>query len=427
MLWAVDRYGNGDKSLRLVIVGGGIAGHAACRSALETSPDAEIVMVLKEPFPLYSPCLLPYYVAGEISRDRLFIEGYSSPETGRVSFLRESKVIEIDPSRKSLTLGRGFLPYDRLILAIGGHGLTPPLPGINLPGVFQFKTLADADGLMDWPGKRAVVVGSGPIGVEAAIALNMRGMEVWLMELADQLLPAILDPAPAGIVQSLLAGAGIKVTVGEQVQGLEGKDRVEAVLTATNRIPADLVVFAVGISPSIDMAEKAGVRVGRTGGIATDPSLRTSDPNIWACGDCIESRDLITGLPALNMLWPNAIAQGSVAGINAMGGTKLYHGSFSFVVVKLFDSFVFSFGPTSQSLADCTVTEKKSRKGYARLLTKEERLLGVQIIGDDSWAGITSALLNCKRGLLTANSFRRGGICHTPHALGLMRPMAKSN
>jgi NADH oxidase (H2O2-forming) len=416
----------GNDSLRLVIVGGGIAGHAACRAALETSPDTEIIMVSKEPFSLYSPCLLPYYVAGEISRDRLFIEGYYGPVGGRVSFLKESRVIEIDPSRKSLTLDRGTLSYDRLILAVGGSGLTPPLPGIDLPGVFQFKTLGDVDDLMNRPARKAIVVGSGPIGVEAAIALKMRGMEVGLVELADQLLPTILDAAPAGLVQSLLVDAGIEAMVGEQVQGLEGKDRVEAVLTAKNRIPADLVVFAVGISPSAAVAEKAGIKIGKTGGIATDTFLRTSDPNIWACGDCVESLDRITGSPVLSILWPNAIAQGLVAGTNALGGEKLYHGSFSFVTVKLFDNFVFSFGPTSRSMADCVVTERKSRKGYARLLTKGERLVGVQVVGDDSWAGITSAILNHDRSLLWANSFKKGHIYQGPYALKLMTAISKS-
>ncbi|MCX5805706.1 MAG: FAD-dependent oxidoreductase [Proteobacteria bacterium] len=410
--------------MRLVVIGSGIASHAACRYALEISHNIEIIVISKDPLPLYSPCLLPYYVAGEISRDRLFIRGDYSPAMEHVSFMTDTKIVEIDPPRKLLILNQGTFSYDRLILALGGHGLTPPFTGIHLPGVFQFKTLNDVDSLMKWPGKRVVVVGSGPIGVEAAVALNMRGMKVCLIELANRLLPAILDDYPASIVQSMLTEAGIEVMVGERVQSLAGKDRVEAVLTTKSRIPADMVVFAVGVSPSIDIAEKAGVKIGKTGGIATDISLKTSDPSIWACGDCIESRDLVTGLPVLNMLWPNAVAQGSVAGINAVGGKKLYHGSFSFIVVNMFNTFVFSFGPTSQSMADCTATEIKSSKGYIRLLTKDMQLIGAQIISDDSWTGITSAILNHDRGLLLPNNLKRSLIFQAPRMLKLMRAIS---
>jgi NADH oxidase (H2O2-forming) len=199
------------------------------------------------------------------------------------------------------------------------------------------------------------------------------------------------------LVRDALVAAGIEVMVGAHVSALSGHDQVSAVVTDRGPVQADTVVLATGIRPSVTLAEEAGLKTGRTGGIVTDARLRTSDPDIWACGDCIESLDVVTGLPVLSMLWPNAKAQGAIAGTNAIGGDKIYAGSFSFVTVNLLDTFVFRFGSTSGSLANCAVAEQKSTKGYIRLIMTENRLAGVQIIGDDTWRGVTSAILNRRR------------------------------
>ena len=393
--------------MRLVIIGSGIAGHRACRSALESREDLEVILVSKEVFPLYSPCVLPHYLAGQIPRDRLFLPADYEAVGGRVLFRMGTKVVGIDPARKSVLLAGEMLSYDRLILALGGYSVTPRIPGVDLPGVFHFKTLTDVDELIKWPAKRVVVVGSGPMGIEAALALNMRGMKVCLVEAMDRLLPAVLDVYPARIVQDSLLKAGIEVMVDEQVLSLEGQGRVEAVQTDKRRIPADAVVLTAGIRPAIDIAEEIGIEIGPKGGIVTDAFMRTSDPSIWACGDCVESFDAVTGLRALSMLWPNAVAQGSVAGINAAGGNKIYAGSFSFVTINLLDTFVFSFGPPFEASAECTVAEKTSRRGYARFLMKEKRLVGAQIIGDDSWTGITSSVLNRDRVSISGTSLKK--------------------
>lgn len=251
--------------MRLIIIGGGIAGHSACRSALEASGDVEVLLINGEPLPLYSPCLLPRYLAGEITRERLFLPMDYETAGGRVRLMTGVNIVEIDRERKTVLSDRGAHAYDRLILALGGHSVTPPVIGINLPGVFHFKTMNDANKLMKWCCQRPVVVGSGPIGIEVAAALRMRGMKVCLAELLDQIVPAILDVSAARIVQNILVKAGVEIVLGEQVQSLEGKDRVEAILTDNRRIAADSVIFATGIRPNVDLARKAGLKIGRLG------------------------------------------------------------------------------------------------------------------------------------------------------------------
>lgn len=414
--------------MRLVIIGSGIAGHSACHSALESSANIEVFIVTNEVSALYSPCVLPHYLSGQISRKHVLISVDYRKDLARTHWIDQSTVAAIDRERKFVSLGHETLAYDRLILALGGYSVTPPIPGVNLPGVFHFKTLSDADKLIVWPGKRAVVVGAGPIGVEVATALASRGMQVSLVELRDQVFPAILDVAPARIVQKLLVDTGIQVIVGERVQCVTGKHRVEAVMTTRDTIPADLVVFAVGILPAVHVAEGAGLNIGQTGGIVTDPFLRTSDPYIWACGDCVETHDALTGFPTLNMLWPNAKSQGLIAGFNAAGGSKIYHGSLRCLAINVLETFVFSFGATSRSLPNCIVAEKETGRGVVRYLMQDGRVAGVQIIGDDSWAGIiTSTMLNPDRlSNLKANSGWKHLRFHIPHSYKLMELVGNS-
>ena len=413
--------------LRLVIIGSGIAGYSACRSALEASTNVNVALITREIGPLYSPCVLPYYLAGEVSRDRLFIPTEYGTGVDRVRFMMGTNAVGIDPEQKLVFLDReqDAVPYDRLILAPGGRNVTPPIEGIDLAGVFHCKTLKDVDELTAWPAKRAVVVGSGPIGLEVAAALNMRGMKVSVIELLDRLLPALLDASPAMIVAETLTEAGIDAMVGERVLSLAGRGRVKAVITDKRKIAADVVVLAAGIRPDIELARKAGIAIGPTGGILIDNFLTTSDPHIWACGDCVESLDAISGASTLSMLWSNAMVQGCVAGTNAAGGRRTYHGSSSSVTVNLFETFIFSLGSTSASLPGCAVTEYKSRKGYIRLLAKENRLVGVQIVGDDSWAGITSVLSSPDMvKSLKAASIRSNHIFQTPHSHKLREMVA---
>ena len=397
-------------ALRLVIVGGGIAGYSACQAALAASTDSKVLLITHEMSSLYSPCVLPHYLGGEIPRDKVFLSGEYDFEDKRLEVITGAMVGSIEPANKFITLNHETIFYDQLVLALGGKAIIPPLAGIGLPGIFQFKTLSDADKLISWPARRAVVVGSGPIGVEVAAALRMRGMEVSLIEILDQLLPQLLDPLPAQIVANFLAEAGISILLGERVVGLVGKDRLAGVLTDRREIPAEVVIMATGIRPNIELPLKAGIAIGPLGGITTDNLLRTSDPNIWACGDCIESTDIITQLPALNMLWPNARHQGSIVGTNATGGIKRYTGSYSFVMVNFLKSFIFSVGLPSKFFPDSRIKDRKTAKGNIRLIFSKNRLVGAQIIGDDSWKGhIVSNIFNSPGRLPPQQDFSDGG------------------
>ena len=178
----------------LAIVGGGIAGHEAAFAARSADPDIRIVIITEEKHPLYSACVLADYVAGEIPREKVFLRSPEDYKKAQIEHISTRRVTNISPDQQILQFEGEDLFYDFLILATGSKPAIPPITGIDLEGVFFFKTIDDADQLKLHPAKSAIIVGSGPIGIELAMALNKRGCAVTIIELLDRLLPRVFDP-----------------------------------------------------------------------------------------------------------------------------------------------------------------------------------------------------------------------------------------
>jgi NADPH-dependent 2,4-dienoyl-CoA reductase/sulfur reductase-like enzyme/rhodanese-related sulfurtransferase len=308
---------------RILIVGG-VAGGASCAArARRLCESCDIVMFDRGPFVSFANCGLPYHVGDVIEEEEKLL--VATPELFRDRFNievhTESEVTRVDPERREIAvreLASGETRrerYDALVLSPGARAIRPPLPGIDLPGIHVVRTIPDTRRIREalTGATRAVVVGGGFIGLEMVENLVRRGLEVTLVELATQVMPP-LDPEMATLVAERLAANGVDLRLGAGVEGFEAREGGGLrVRVGTERLDADLVILAIGVQPETALAEEAGLELGQAGGIQVDDHMRTSDPRIWAVGDVVEVRDVVTdALRPLALAGP-ANRQGRVA------------------------------------------------------------------------------------------------------------------
>jgi NADPH-dependent 2,4-dienoyl-CoA reductase/sulfur reductase-like enzyme len=398
---------------RLIVVGGDAAGMAAASQARRRRDrdDLEIVAFERGHFTSYSACGIPYWIGGVVpDRDQLIAR---DPATFRESFdidvrLRH-EVTGIDLERREVVArdltGGGEVRerFDTLVYATGAVPPTPAWARTDAGGVFGVQTLDDGTAVLDWldrepKPRRAVVIGGGYIGVEMAEALIQRGLDVNLVEQADQPM-ATVDADMAELVADAMKGIGIQIRTGLAVTGLETREgRVTAVVTAEGPMPADIVILGLGVRPNTALAEAAGLPLGPSGGVRTDRRMRVPGvPGVWAAGDCVETLHRVSGLPVHIPLGTHANKQGRVAGINIGGGYATFPGVIGTAVTKVCDLEVGRTGLRERDASAAgfefvsVVAESTNRAGYypgARSMTVKliaerpsGRLLGAQIVG----------------------------------------------
>jgi len=343
-------------SPKIVIVGGVAAGASAAAKARRCSEEAEIILYEKGDAISYANCGLPYFVGGVIrDRNHLLI---SDPVFFRERFNVEAKtrheVVDVDAKGKTITVvdldaSATFVqPYDKLILATGADALRPPLEGVDLPFVFTLKTLADTDRVHRYlqtnDVREAVIVGGGLIGIEMVENFAARGIKVTVVEFLPQIL-SFLDEEMAAVATRHMEEKGVSFLFGEKVISVRRNDSGNTVETASGKsLAADMVILSVGIRPNTKLALKAGLAIGETGGIKVDACMRTSDPDIYAAGDCIESLHLVTGKPVLVPMGSAANKEGRAAGANSLGRQIQVKGFCGTVIVKAFDLAVGKTG-----------------------------------------------------------------------------------
>lgn len=404
-------------SERLVVIGGDAAGMSAASQArrLRSPGELEIVAFERGHFSSYSACGIPYWVGGDVaSRGELIARSPEEHRARDIDLRTRTEVTEIDvPGQRvrSRDLEAGteaWTGFDKLVIATGARPLRPPLPGIDAPGVHGVQTLDDGQALLDslsgTPGRRAVVVGAGYIGVEMAEALLNRGYEVTVLTRGEQPM-ATLDPDMGRLVHRAMDGLGIRTVVSAPatkiLTGSEG--RVRAVATDADEYPADVVVLGTGVVPETSLARAAGLPLGAYGGLLTDLAMRVrGHENIWAGGDCVEVLDLVSGRERHVPLGTHANKHGQVIGSNVGGGYATFPGVVGTAVSKVCDLEIARTGLREKDAREVglrfvTVTvESSSRAGYypgaapmtVKMLAEKRtgRLLGVQIVGREGAA-----------------------------------------
>lgn len=400
------------KKKRIVVVGGVAGGATAASKARRCCPDAEIEIYDQDEFISYAGCGLPYFIGGHSPNWRRLLartpDEFLERQGIRV-FLRH-RVNSIDTANKLLRVvdlegvSELSIEYDVLILATGATPVIPPIPGRDLEGVFVLRTLTQALEMKSFidlqAPHRAVIVGGGAIGLEMCEALRRLGMEVHLVELMDHVLPP-LDADLAGKLGEHLEKNGVRLHLGERVEGLEGdgRGRVRRVATTGGALEAELVLLSIGIRPVSDLARQAGIELGAREAVKVDQAMRTSAPDVLACGDCATTFHRVSGKEGWIPLGSTARKQGRVAGETAAGNEASFPGVLGTFILKAFDMAAGKTGLSAAEAreagweAESVTLEDTVLPGYyqrdlprlAARVTVEKgtgRVLGAQVVGD---------------------------------------------
>lgn len=401
--------------MNIVVIGGGACGlKAACR-ARRRDPDAEITVIEASKYPSLGRCGLPYYVGGIVNsiddlrktlagavRDADYFKSIKN-----IDVLIETKAEKIDRNRKVVHIVKkdgstDEIPYDYLVISTGARPVRLNLPNADAEGVVTLFDPDDAETILNlWEEEaldKAVVIGGGLIGLEMAEAFSRLNVDVTIVEIKDHILPALLDREMAMLVQSYLVEKGIKVLTGSRVTEIIARDgKVAGVKVNGKEIEAQLVLMAVGVRPNVELAKDAGLTIGETGAIKVNERLQTSDPNIYAGGDCVENIHLITGKPIYMPLGTIANKHGRVIGDNITGGNSTFPGVLGTTIFKVLDLNVARTGLSEKQAKELgyevitALVPGPDRSHYypgqkpirIKLIAdaKSGRILGAQIVG----------------------------------------------
>ena len=414
-----------------VIIVGGVAGGASCAARLRRLDEkAEIIMVERGPYVSYANCGLPYHISGVIEKESSLLVG--TEQMFKAMFAIDARTnceaIAIDAKKKTVDLRdvkTGTVTtesYDKLVLSPGAASVHPPLPGIDLPGIFHVRTVPDAKQIREWiekgttflagmfnysgiqlvkPVTRAVVVGGGFIGLETAENLVHLGFNVTLIQKPDHVLSP-LDPEIACLVQGHIRRHGVQVVANDGVVGFKQLDggAIGVQTSSGKAFPADIVILAIGVKPDTTLAKSAGLAIGERGGIRVDDYMRTSDPDIFAVGDAIEVKDFGTGEWSLIALAGPANRQGRIAADVICGRDSRYRGTQGTAIIGLFGGAAAWTGVSENTLKRLGDTDYEkiylfpnSHAGYypgAKMLglkfifrKSNGKVLGAQALGED--------------------------------------------
>lgn len=415
-------------SEKLIVIGGTAAGLSAASKAKRLRPDMEIEVFEKSGYISYGACGLPYFVGGMIKEpeDLVSLTVDQMTEKRGVPTHIHHQVTKIDRKEKKVTvrdLDRGeetTHAYDKLVIATGARPIKPQIPGIEADGVYYLRTVEDGIRLKEIVRsagrKRTVIVGGGFIGLEVAEEMALSGLEVHVFEKMERLLP-FLDETFSGAVLETLKNHGVSVHLGKGIDEiLTGNDMVTGVKAEDGEVvSADFVLMSIGVVPNSELAKEAGLELGIKGAIVVNEEMQTSDPDIWACGDCVQMKNRITGQPVYIPLGTTANKQGRIAGENVAGAHETFKGVLGSMVTKVFDLYIAATGLSLEQAkaagydAVSSVITKGDRASYypgghdnhiCLILERSTgRLLGAQGIGSESIAGrmnVFATAITCK-------------------------------
>lgn len=445
-----------------VVIVGGVAGGASCAARLRRMDEkAEILMVERGPYVSYANCGLPYHVGGVIEKESSLL--VASEQLFREQFAIDVRTnceaIEVLPRQKEVRL-RNVLTgevtthsYDKLVLSPGGVSVRPPLPGIDLPGIFHVRTVPDARHIIEWvergnsflagmyrysgfqalkPKTRAVVIGGGFIGLEMVENLVHRGFEVTLVEMLDQVMPPV-DKEHAKVIESLLKRHGVQLALSDGVAGFkQAANGAIDVETKSGKIyPADVVILALGVRPDTTLAKSAGLEIGARGGIRVNEQMQTSDPDILAVGDAVEVKDYVTGQWTLIPLAGPANRQGRIAADVIAGKEARFRGTQGTSIIGLFGASIAWTGVSEKTLKQLGDDDYEkiylypnSHAGYypgakptaMKVLFRKSdgRLLGAQALGEKNVDKRISTFAAMLQMGATIDDLAEAEICYAP-------------
>ena len=402
--------------MKILVIGAVAAGLKAASKARRCDPSAEIIVVEKGRLISYGACGLPYYVGAEVNSleelmktpaGMLRDQGYFR-DVKNINVMTRTLATAIDRSAKKVSVRNldtgeeSVMHYDKLVIATGASPIKPAIPGIELSNIFSLWHPDDAkairQGMERGKFKNVVIVGAGLVGMEMMSAMKTWGCKVTMIEMKKHVFPAFLDGEIAGLADKYVRENDIQLLTGETVLKFSGDSAVTAVETDKGSIPADLVIMALGVRPNAELAASAGLEIGSAGAIAVNPFLQTSDPDIFAGGDCVENINIVTGSKVFAPMGSTANKHGRIIGENLCGGQSRFRGILNTVIVKVLDLNVGKTGITESEAKELgydylSVTiagfDKPHYMEGASLITikliaevKSRKILGVQAVGE---------------------------------------------
>ncbi len=374
------------------MVGNGMAGMRTVEELLKLAPDLyQITVIGAEPHGNYNRIQLSPVLAGEVEISDIMLNDFAWYQANHVELISGASVTKIDRVRRQVVTDQGqAMDYDRLLLALGSHPFVPDVPGVDLDGVVSYRDIADVNAMIKASAthQRAVVVGGGLLGLEAAAGLKRRGMQVTVLHLMAHLMERQLDQPSAQTLQRSLELRGIEFVLGAHTSHLSEKDgRVGAVHLKDGReLPADLVVFAAGIRPRTELARQARLQCNR--GVIVSDAMQTYDPRIYAVGECAEHRGVAYGLVAPLFEQANVCANHL-----ARLGTSSYKGSRLSTRLKVTGIEVFSTGDLFDASDEDVVLHDPDALVYQRAVIRDGVLVGAVMVGDTATASWLNKLV----------------------------------
>jgi NADH oxidase (H2O2-forming) len=398
--------------MKVCIIGGGAGGRSAAGRIRQLDKEAQIDIFTKQSEIGYAPCELPFALRGNtVSWDDIFYPGNFFGER-QINVHMNAEVTEIIKEEKRIVAGGESYTYDKAILGLGAISSIPPIPGLDGNNEFTLSTnIADARALETIIPKytSAAVVGAGAIGIEITLALVARGYHrVYLLDVMENIMPSSLDKDMADRIEAIMREKGIELILPAVISSIKSELGRKRVTLPDQELEVDFVFLATGAKPNVELARKAGIQIGETGAILVNQYLQTSDPDIYAIGDCMESWDVITGSKRRSLMVTTAGITGDVAATNLVSGNSFpYQGTAMTFIIEIFGHKVGTVGFTERSarekgldvVSHTTTTlprrpKYSSKPIYCKLIAerKTRNLVGAQVISEETIRGAVDEL-----------------------------------
>ena len=386
--------------MKYVIIGNGPAAISALEAIREVDRDGSITILSKEPYLAYGRVFLPQVINGECGLSDILTrpEGYYERLGCEVRLGQAATAIDRNQKRVH-TDASGSVSYDKLLVATGASATVPEIRGVELEGVSVLRTIDDARNIHKWikKARHAVVLGAGPVGLHSTEILVRNGISVSLVISSKHVLSTLAPRAATSAFEKQLTRAGVALCFGQSVREISGDDHVREIALDNGRtIACDLVVIGKGVTPDSELVGEAGMAVGA--GIRVDACLRTDDPDIYAAGDVIEGYDTIRKMPRMNAMWPNAVSQGRVAGLNMAGRNATDLGNINLNTGQFFGIPFAVMGLSEPEQARQSTIRLRDNREYGQLVISDEqdgakRIVGAVLIGKTDGMGVLQTLI----------------------------------
>jgi NADPH-dependent 2,4-dienoyl-CoA reductase/sulfur reductase-like enzyme len=433
---------------RILIIGANASGVEAASAARKKDRTAEITLLTLEKNAGYSRCGLPFVIGGVIPSFRdLIVYPSAYFQMLKLNLRTETRVTAVNTKEKTVTavdkLGSTeTLQYDSLVIATGADAFVPPIKGREKQGILSLRTLEDGeqiDAAVKAGAKSAVIMGAGLIGLETGVALIERGLKVTIVEMLPQILPMMLDPEMAEIVQESLEAKGMSILTGKTVEEFLGGEKVTGIVAGGEKINADLFISAFGVRANTKLAVEAGIPLGETRAIKTNARMETDVRDVYAVGDCAEAPNIITHKPSCAQLGTIAVRQGKVAGTNAAGDYALFAGVLASAVTRLFEIEAGVTGLTEAAARRARVDvvtgaiSSKTKADYypealpikVKLVVEKEsqRIIGAQVVGGEEVTQRVNALSFAIQKQMTVRELAKADTAYAPPLNETWEPM----